>query len=248
MPRGSTPGARPPRGMDKVFVSLDTPDPERAANLVQSLQGRVGGFKLGKEFLASQGPDAARKVVGEQPLFLDVKYHDIPNTVAAALRAIARQRPAIVNVHASGGAAMMRAGVEAVREAAAELQVQPPWLVAVTVLTSLDKQDLEEVGQRGPVSDQVARLAHLAQNCGLDGVVCSPQEIATLRKACGPDFKLIVPGIRPSGAAVGDQKRIMTPGDAFAAGADILVIGRPITAAEDPRIAAERIAREIELF
>ena len=239
----ATPGA--PRGMERIYVSLDTPNPDRAASLVEALRGRVGGFKLGKEFLAAEGPRVARRIVGEQPLFLDVKFHDIPNTVASALRAIARQRPAIVNVHASGGAAMMRAGAAAVRDAAAELDVAAPWLVGVTVLTSLDEDDLKQVGQRGPIADQVVRLAGLAQECGLDGVVCSPREIRALRKACGPGFKLIVPGIRPSWANAGDQKRIMTPGEALSEGADILVIGRPITASDDPRAAADRIAAEI---
>lgn len=239
----ATPGA--PRGMERIYVSLDTPNPDRAASLVEALRGRVGGFKLGKEFLAAEGPRVARRIVGEQPLFLDVKFHDIPNTVASALRAIARQRPAIVNVHASGGAAMMRAGAAAVRDAAAELDVAAPWLVGVTVLTSLDEDDLKQVGQRGPIADQVVRLAGLAQECGLDGVVCSPREIRALRKACGPGFKLIVPGIRPSWANAGDQKRIMTPGEALSEGADILVIGRPITASDDPKAAADRIAAEI---
>lgn len=245
MPTDSTESRTAPAGMERVYISLDTPDADRAATLVTALQGLVGGFKLGKEFLAAQGPQAARRITGDQPLFLDVKFHDIPNTVAAALRAITRHDPAIVNVHAAGGAAMMRAGAEAVREAAAALGTARPWLVAVTVLTSLDDEDLRQVGQRGPVADQVLRLARLAQECGLDGVVCSPREISELRTLCGPDFKLIVPGIRPAWAAAGDQKRIMTPREALSAGADVLVIGRPITASDDPRAAAERIAAEI---
>lgn len=232
-------------GMERVFVGLDTPDYARAQDLIQQLSGLVGGFKLGKEFLAAQGPQAARRVVGAAPLFLDVKFHDIPNTVAAALRALAPQEPAIVNVHAGGGPAMLRAAAEAVEQAAQEQGKPRPWLIAVTVLTSLDETDLAAVGQSGPVADQVVRLARLAQDCGLDGVVCSPQEIAALRAACGPDFKLVVPGIRPAWAAVGDQKRIMTPAEAVAAGADRLVIGRPITAAPDPAEAARRIATEI---
>jgi len=235
----------PPGAMQRVYVSLDTPDFQQALALVKALRGRVGGFKLGKEFLAAQGTQNARAVVGDELLFLDVKFHDIPNTVAAALRALAPLRPAIVNVHASGGAAMLKAGAEALREAAAEVGASPPWLLGVTVLTSLDEDDLEQVGQVGPVSDQVRRLASLAQQCGLDGVVCSPREIALLRATCGPDFKLVVPGIRPSWASAGDQKRIMTPKEALVAGADVLVIGRPITAAADPKIAAQQIADEI---
>lgn len=232
-------------GMERVLVGLDTPDLARAAGLVAALRGLVGGFKLGKEFLAAQGAPAARAAVGGEPLFLDVKFHDIPNTVAAAIRALAHQRPAIVNVHAAGGPAMLRAAAEAAREAAEDLEVERPWVIAVTVLTSLDEDDLAEVGQQGPLEAQVLRLARLAQDCGLDGVVCSPREIAALRAACGPDFKLVVPGIRPAWAAAGDQKRIMTPAEALAAGADRLVIGRPITAAEDPAAAARRIAAEL---
>ena len=234
-----------PPGMERVFVGLDTPDYARAQDLVERLSGLVGGFKLGKEFLAAQGPKAAREVVGAAPLFLDVKFHDIPNTVASALRALAPQAPAIVNVHASGGPAMLRAAAEAVERAAEEQGRPRPWLIAVTVLTSLDDADLAVVGQSGPVADQVVRLARLAQDCGLDGVVCSPREITALRAACGADFKLVVPGIRPAWAAAGDQKRIMTPAEAVAAGADRLVIGRPITAAPDPAEAARRIAAEI---
>jgi len=232
-------------GMERVLVGLDTPDLTRAADLVAALRGLVGGFKLGKEFLAAQGAPAARAAVGGEPLFLDVKFHDIPNTVASAIRALAHQRPAIVNVHAAGGAAMLRAAAEAAREAAEDLEVERPWVIAVTVLTSLDEADLAAVGQQGPIEAQVLRLARLAQDCGLDGVVCSPREIAALRAACGPDFKLVVPGIRPAWAAAGDQKRIMTPAEALAAGADRLVIGRPITAADDPSAAVRRIAAEL---
>jgi len=231
--------------MERVYVSLDTPCSQRAARLVKALRGLVGGFKIGKEFLAAQGPQGVRDVVGDEPLFLDVKFHDIPNTVAAAVRAVARQRPAIVNVHASGGAAMMTAAAAAVSEAAHELGFRKPWLIAVTVLTSLDEEDLQQVGQQRPLCDQVLRLARLAQSCALEGVVCSPREIAALRASCGAEFKLIVPGIRPSWAAARDQKRIMTPREALDSGADLLVIGRPITEADDPQRAARRIAEEI---
>lgn len=232
-------------GMERVFVGLDTPDLARAAALIDVLRGLVGGFKLGKEFLSAQGAPAARATVGGEPLFLDVKLHDIPNTVASAIRALAHQRPAIINVHAAGGPAMLRAAAEAAREAAEDLEVERPWVIAVTVLTSLDDTDLDAVGQRGPVAEQVLRLARLTQDCGLDGVVCSPHEIAPIREACGADFKLVVPGIRPGWAAAGDQKRIMTPAQALAAGADRLVIGRPIIAADDPAAAARQIAEEI---
>lgn len=230
---------------ERIYVALDTTDLGRAQTLVKGLAGRVGGFKIGKEFLAFHGSEGARAAVGGEPLFLDVKYHDIPNTVASALRALLHQRPRIVNVHAAGGPAMLRASVEAVQEQSEELEMERPWLIAVTVLTSLDDQDLEAVGQSGPVAEQVKRLAGLSQACGLDGVVCSPKEIALLREECGPDFKLVVPGIRPEWAASGDQKRIMTPRQALEAGADVLVIGRPITAADDPLVAAQRIEEEL---
>jgi orotidine-5'-phosphate decarboxylase len=165
--------------------------------------------------------------------------------VAGALRSALHLRPRVVNVHASGGPSMLKAAVEAVREAAEDLECERPWLIAVTVLTSLDDADLASVGQQGPAEQQVLRLARLAQDCGLDGVVCSPREIAPLREACGPGFRLVVPGIRPEWASAGDQKRVTTPREAVAAGADLLVVGRPITAADDPAAAARRIAGEL---
>ena len=230
---------------DRVLVALDTPDLARAEALASALSGLVGGLKIGKEFFTAHGPQGVRTLAGGQPLFLDFKFHDIPNTVASALRAAVALEPLIVNIHASGGRAMMEAGAEAVREAAAARGVTRPRLIGVTVLTSLDDADLEAVGQRGPASEQVLRLARLAQSAGLDGVVCSPHEIAALRTALGPEFLLVVPGIRPDWAAKGDQKRVMTPAEALAAGADYLVIGRPITGAEDPAAAARRIAEEL---
>jgi orotidine-5'-phosphate decarboxylase len=231
----------PDEPKDRIFVALDTQDLTRAANLARALAGLVGGVKLGKEFFTAQGPDGVRAVAGGERLFLDLKFHDIPNTVAGAVRAAIHLRPAIVNVHASGGPAMMQAAAEAAREAAEDSEVPRPLVLAVTVLTSLDDDDLTTVGQEGPVGDQVLRLARLAQACGLDGVVCGPREVAALRRACGPAFVLLVPGIRPDWAAKGDQKRVMTPAEALAAGADYLVIGRPITGADDPAAAARRI-------
>ena len=229
----------------RIFVGLDTPDLARAAGLSRALAGLVGGIKLGKEFFTAQGPDGVRAVAGGEPLFLDLKFHDIPNTVAGAVRAAVRLRPAIVNLHAAGGTAMMQAAAEAAREAAEDIEAPRPLVLGVTVLTSLDDDDLAAVGQVGPVSDQVVRLARLAQASGLDGVVCSAREIAALRRACGPDFTLLVPGIRPDWSTKGDQKRVMTPAEALDAGADYLVIGRPITAAGDPAAAAQRIVEEL---
>ena len=232
---------------DRIFVALDTQDLGRAAALARELAGLVGGVKIGKELFTAHGPDGVRAVAGGVPLFLDLKFHDIPNTVAGALRSAIHLRPAFVNVHAAGGRAMLEAAVQAVAEGAEDAEVPRPRLLGVTVLTSLGEDDLGEVGQAGPLADQVLRLARLAQSCGLDGVVCSPREIAALKAACGPDFVLMVPGIRPAWAASGDQKRVMTPAEALAAGADYLVIGRPVTGAQDAAAAARRIVEEIEV-
>lgn len=225
-----------------VFCALDTTDETRAVTLAQTLKGAVGGLKIGMEFFNANGPAGFRKVAeAGQPIFLDLKLHDIPNTVAGGIRAVLPLKPAIVNVHASGGPAMMRAAAEA----AAEAGDKRPLVIAVTVLTSMDASDLAAIGVSGNPRDQVLRLASLARDCGLDGVVCSAHEIEPLRAELGPDFKLIVPGIRPAGAAVADQKRVMTPEEALALGADVLVIGRPITGAADPRRAAEEIAASL---
>ncbi|MFC4350588.1 orotidine-5'-phosphate decarboxylase [Fodinicurvata halophila] len=234
-------------GLESVFIALDTSDPLGARHLVRTLgKGpRTAGFKIGKEFFTAHGPVGTREVTDGYPLFLDLKFHDIPNTVAGAIRSSLQLRPAIVNVHASGGAAMMRAAAQAADEAATAFDAPRPWVIAVTVLTSLDDSDLDQVGQAGPAREQVLRLARLAQDCGLDGVVCSPRELADLRRHCGPDFRLVVPGIRPDWADSGDQKRTMTPGEAISAGADRLVIGRPVTAAKDPLAALQRLASDL---
>jgi orotidine-5'-phosphate decarboxylase len=233
-------------GRNPVLIAIDTADCERAGELVRQLGDSVGGIKLGLEFFNANGPEGVRNVAsGHDRLFLDLKYHDIPNTVAGAVRAVVPLRPMILNVHAAGGAAMMKAARRAAGEEAARLGVRRPQVIAVTVLTSLDEADFESVGRNGPVGEQVVRLARLARDCGLDGVVCSPHEIGSIRQACGPEFALVVPGIRPAGAAKEDQKRVMTPSEALAAGADWLVIGRPITGAADPAAAARKIFAEI---
>jgi orotidine-5'-phosphate decarboxylase len=224
-----------------VFVALDTPDLSQALRLADLLAPHVGGFKVGLEFLTATGPEGLRRIVDlGRPVFADVKFHDIPNTVAGASRALARQHVAYFNVHASGGAAMMRAAREAIADADPR-----PKLLAVTILTSLDSADLAALGLQGTARERVVRLAALAHSCGLDGVVCSPEEIEAVRAACGPDFLIVTPGVRPEGAALADQRRVKTPGEALRAGADILVIGRPITAAADPAEAARAIAAEI---
>lgn len=231
----------PRRFPNPVFVALDTPDLDRALAIARAVKPYVGGLKVGFEFLTACGPDGVRKIVDiGLPVFTDTKYHDIPNTVAAAGREIARLGAALFNVHASGGETMMREAALAARAIDPKVAI-----IAVTVLTSIDEAALDQVGQRGPAADQVVRLAKLTQKASLDGVVCSAHEIALIRKACGPDFLLVVPGIRPAGADLGDQKRVMTPAEAHRAGADILVIGRPITAAADPAAAAKAIADEL---
>jgi orotidine-5'-phosphate decarboxylase len=228
--------------IDRIFCAVDTPVLDDAVMLADLLAGEVGAIKLGKEFFTAHGPDGVRKVADcGHKIFLDLKYHDIPNTVAGAIRAASRLSCAVLTIHASGGPAML----EAARDAAAEAGPKRPKIVAVTVLTSLDDGDLAAVGQQGPAAEQVLRLARLSESCGLDGVVCSPHEVAVLRSALGERFALVVPGVRPDWAGADDQKRIMTPGEAVAAGADHLVIGRPITRSDDPVGAARRIAEEI---
>jgi orotidine-5'-phosphate decarboxylase len=229
------------RFANPVFVALDTPDLSRALAIARAVKPHVGGLKVGLEFISALGPDAVRRIVEVGlPVFADTKFHDIPNTVAGAARAIALLGVRMFNIHASGGEAMMRAAAEAIAD------VHPrPLLIAVTVLTSLDDAALASVGQRGPSVAQVERLTALAKASGLDGVVCSAHEIASVRKVCGADFLTVVPGIRPSGSALIDQRRVMTPAEALAAGADVLVIGRPITAAVDPAKAAQSIAQEL---
>ena len=220
-----------------IYVGLDTPDIDRAESLGRAVAPHVGGLKLGLEFFMANGPDGIRRMgtLG-LPLFLDVKLHDIPNTVAGALKSLAVLDVAIVNVHAGGGLAMMRAAREACRPGTR--------LIAVTVLTSLDEADLSAMGVFGDPGAQVRRLAALTREAGLDGVVCSAHEVAQL-KADWPHGLFVVPGIRPAGATVGDQKRVMPPSAARDAGAGVLVIGRPITGAADPAAAAEAIAASL---
>lgn len=229
------------RFTNPVFVALDTPDLYRAVELAKSIKPYVGGLKVGLEFITANGPDGICAIVNlGLPVFADVKFHDIPNTVAGASRAIASTGVAMFNIHVSGSVAMIRAAVEAAAGSEAR-----PRVLGVTVLTSMEESDLEMVGQNGDMREQVLRLARLAKSTGLDGVVCSPHEIAAIREACGPDCLIVTPGIRPVGAHRGDQRRLTTPLEAMHAGADILVIGRPITGASDPAAAARAIAAEI---
>ncbi len=227
---------------DRIYCAIDTADIERAAALAGALAGTIGGIKLGLEFFGAHGPRGVRRLAkAGLPIFLDLKFHDIANTVAGAVRSVLPLAPAMLTVHAAGGEAMLRAAAEA----AAEAGEARPRVLAVTVLTSLDDRDLEALGQRTPTAEQVVRLAALARAAGVDGAVCSPREAAMLRRELGPDFTLVVPGIRPAWAAAQDQKRTMAPAEAVAAGADYLVVGRPITGADDPAAAARRIAGEM---
>jgi orotidine-5'-phosphate decarboxylase len=231
---------------ERIYCALDTADLAQAMALSRTLGDAVGGFKLGLEFFGANGPAGVRALVSSgRAIFLDLKLHDIPNTVAGAAREAAKLGVSILNVHAAGGPEMLRAAREAAIAGARTAGVRAPKLIAVTVLTSLGPDDLDAVGQDRMLERQVLRLAALADAAGLDGVVCSPLEIAALRRERGPDFLLIVPGIRPGGPADDDQKRVATPAAAVRAGADYLVIGRPITAASDPREAALSIAASL---
>jgi len=227
----------------KIIFALDVNGLEEIDRYAGMLSGKVGMFKIGKELFTATGPEAVRTVQrhGGQ-VFLDLKYHDIPNTVAKAMVEAARMGVQLTNLHALGGAEMMETAATAVRR---EFGDQRPRLLAVTILTSSTEETLRGVGIELPVQDMVVRLARLAQNAGMDGVVASPLEIDLIRAACGPDFLIVTPGVRPSFASLDDQKRIMSPAEAVAAGADYLVIGRPIAKAADSGAAAELIVDEI---
>ena len=222
---------------EKLIVALDTTDLTRAAAWAAATAPHVGLFKLGLEFFLANGAAGVRAIAG-RPVFLDLKLHDIPNTVAGGVRAVLDLRPAMLTIHAAGGAAM----IEAARKAAETAGNERPMILAVTVLTSLDAAALAATGVAASPADQVLRLARLALSAGADGLVCSPLEVGMLRDALGADVKLIVPGIRPAGSAAGDQARTMTPAEAVAAGASWSVVGRPITGAADVGAAAAAIA------
>jgi orotidine-5'-phosphate decarboxylase len=229
--------------MDRLLVALDVDTPAEAHRLADRLRGIVGGFKIGSRLFTSHGPSLVEQLVARgDRVFLDLKFHDIPNTVAGAVAAATRLGVWMVNVHAAGGEAMMRAAHAAAHEEASRIGREAPFVIAVTVLTSVDDLTLRQVGVSTAMLDQVVRLATLTQQSGLDGVVASPQEIAAIRARCGSAFTIVTPGIRGADDAKGDQQRTATAADALAAGATYLVVGRPIIAASDPRAAAERIA------
>jgi orotidine-5'-phosphate decarboxylase len=229
--------------MDQLLVALDVDTVAEARALADALRGAVGGFKIGSRLFTSHGPSIVEQLVARgDRVFLDLKFHDIPNTVAGAVAAATRLGVWMVNVHAAGGAAMMRAAIDAAREEAAKRSAQPPLVIAVTMLTSLAEANLADSGISGSMNQAVERLARLAQSSGLDGVVASPQEISLIRRSCGTSFQIVTPGIRGAGDDRGDQSRTMSAAEALAAGAAYLVVGRPIIAASNPRKAAQRIA------
>lgn len=216
-------------------MALDVPEQTHAVELARQLENHVGGFKIGLELFCACGPQIVEQI-GAERTFLDLKFHDIPNTVAAVSRVAARLGVKIFNVHCLGGLEMMRAAAEVAREENSNVKI-----IGVTILTSHDGASLEKIGLKENPQDAVRRLAELAQLAGLDGVVCSAREILAVRELCGDDFLLVTPGIRPKNAELGDQKRVLTPSEAIRAGADFLVVGRPITGASDPVLAAQTL-------
>lgn len=232
---------------DKLILALDTETADQALQLIEELREYVGVFKVGLQLFCNAGPALLDRLNAEGvPVFFDGKFMDIPNTVAGATQAIVRRGVWMFNVHAHGGTKMMRAAVEACEAVCQETGALRPKIIAVTVLTSLGGAELkEEIGVERPLDRQVCALARLAKDAGLDGVVASAAEVSALRQACGADFLLVTPGVRPTWAAGNDQTRIVTPGDAIKVGADYLVVGRPVTGAKDRRDAAKRILDEM---
>jgi len=232
----------------EIIVALDTASGGRALDLVRSLRGQISIFKVGLELYTATGPSIVREIKGlGAEVFLDLKFHDIPNTVARAAAEAARMGVAMLDLHLSGGAAMIRRAVDEVEATCTLNQIRRPALLGITVLTSLGDESLPALGIQRTAQEQVLALAALGQEAGLDGVVASPRELQSLRSRLGPDFILVTPGIRPEGAPVDDQVRTLTPREAAEAGADYLVIGRPITGADSPAVAARDILRSIIL-
>lgn len=224
----------------RLYAALDTPALPAALALARRLAGGVDGLKLGLEFFVGEGPEGVRKVSeAGAAIFLDLKLHDIPNTVAGAVRSATTAGAELLTVHGFGGGAMLRAAAEAAQAPGS------PRLLAVTVLTSMDPTELASVGVSCSPADQALRLARLARDSGIDGMVCSADEVSSMRHQMGPDAILVIPGIRPVGATVDDQRRVATPGEAILRGASMLVVGRPITRASDPAAAARLILDEI---
>lgn len=230
----------------KVFIPLDFPDAAAAKAMVKQLLPLKPGFKVGLELFVAEGPGFVGELVGSgAEVFLDLKFHDIPNTVAGAIKSATRLGVKYFNVHCGGGSAMLEHSVRARDEEAKRLGIAKPLLLGVTVLTSLDDQAIQEIGFPRSASAQVKQFVELAMSAGLDGVVCSAQELALVKQIAGPDFITMIPGIRPAGSASDDQKRTLTPKEAAAAGAHCLVIGRPITGAENPAEALSKVLQEL---
>jgi orotidine-5'-phosphate decarboxylase len=231
---------------DKLLIALDLDTATRALEAAEDLHGVVGGFKVGKQLFVSEGPHIVQALTSrDERVFLDLKFHDIPNTVAGAVRSATRIGAWMLNVHASGGRDMLRAAMEAAEDEATRLSRPRPLVIAVTVLTSINEETLKSVGVSRSLIDQVEALAVLARDAGLDGVVASAQEATRIRAACGPEFLIVTPGIRPSTAPADDQARTLTPAQAIAAGATHLVVGRPVLKAGNPREAARALADEV---
>ena len=231
----------------EIIVALDVHALADAKRLVKELGDSVTTYKVGMELFYGAGPEAVKTVrEAGKDIFLDLKLHDIPNTVARGAKALVSLGANFLSIHSTGGFAMMQETVRVTSEAAQVLGVARPKLLAITVLTSIDSTEWQRLNNPGSIADQVIHLAQLAKQAGMDGVVASPQEAAAIRKACGADFLIVTPGIRPAGSQVNDQSRIATPGGAVKAGANYLVIGRPITASPDPRSAAQAIRKEME--
>ena len=229
--------------VDRLVVALDVPTAKEALELARKLSGRVGMLKVGLELFCAEGPAFVRELQGFAPVFLDLKFHDIPTTVKRALEAVLALNPRLVNVHAQGGPAMLEAAAAVVR--AHREQGGTTELLAVTVLTSLDRVALARLGSTADPADMALHLSRLAKKCGADGVVCSALEARAIREACGEGFRLLTPGIRPQGVLVQDQARVLTPAQALQEGATWLVVGRPITQAPDPAAAAQAILAEM---
>ena len=225
-----------------LIVALDVPSADSIPQIVSSLPDEISFYKVGLELFTAAGPAALEWLAqNNKKIFLDLKLHDIPRTVANAVKSAAQQKVALLTVHAGGGRAMLTAAAEA----AAEIGANAPKIVAVTTLTSLDQNDLTELGIQRPLAEHTAALGQLAIECGIDGLVCSPLEVANFRKQLGPDPILVTPGIRPAGGDVGDQKRIATPASSVKDGSSFLVVGRPILAAENPPAAASEILKQM---
>lgn len=234
--------------IQKIIFALDVANLMEAKRFVKLLKDKVGFFKIGLELYTAHGPEAIKVVQAEGgKVFLDLKFHDIPQTVSRAAAEAVKQGVAMLNVHVAGGLEMMQMTVESCQKIAQELHCSPPLIMGVTILTSLDEDNLTQIGLIGPLKERVVKLAQLAQKAGLNGVVASPQEISLIRQKCGPAFLILTPGIRPAFSKVekDDQKRMMTPKEAIVGGADFIVLGRPIRMAPDPVAAMEKVIGEI---